>query len=787
MDKIKIENITKTFNPHSRNKNMVLKNISFELPNKGLIAIYGKSGSGKTTLLNIIGGLEKPDRGNIYIDGEDVSKKMDKIRNQKIGFIFQNYYLESGYRISEIMQNSLHIAGIYDKAEIESRTKKVLELVGMERYKNKLGDALSGGQKQRVAIARALIKGSSIILADEPTGNLDASNTTRVMEILKSVSKTRLVVLVTHELSLIKKYADSYIKMIDGSLVNEPIQDDELMNLANDFVGKETSIAIDDKLDSSFKTNNDFQSHSKEKDILFAESKTKNSGKLFRFKSILKSRFINKEYKQVSLTSVFKQIFIVVMAIVMCFLTLTLFDSLRNNIAHKPYSGDSVYTNMDSYQEIRRLDNTLYDSIDFYEARYAKGIFSYNNLQSLPNINVEYIPKRIGSNKMVLENKLAYGRLPEKNEVLVTRSIVNRVKEEIRIKELEDDSSFALMLFEKKYRISGIVEENELVVYMNDVDYVNYLGIYNEIQLIDNTKLFYKSGFLDEKTGVTINHFTAEICLYEDGVLELENNQSIIEINRNSIYLMMNDTTQADYNIELANKTLLNSPEYVYIKDSYPMYVRQFKLTRSAMTTDIKIYVTVEALNDIFAYIAPNLDSLGSDSNYYFELKTTSKEQLIQLKKRLSERGIYQVKIQQLYDDMQEELIENTLSKLVIYFVVILLLYLLYYFIEKSGSVTRTKEYGVFRAIGVTKTNLLYKETINVIFSNILIYIATFVLVIGLLCLRYYVGNIEFIGFIGITMITFLISVVLMLFISLIPYLFVLYKTPTKILSSYDI
>ena len=158
---IKIENIGKVFNARSRNRNAVLKDVSFELPDRGLVAIFGKSGSGKTTLLNIIGGLDKQDKGKIYIDGENVAGKVDKIRNAKIGFIFRNYYLERGYTIAEIMRNAMHIAGFKDEEEIKRRTEEVLTLVDMERFKNKQGDALSGGQKQRVAIARALIKAST--------------------------------------------------------------------------------------------------------------------------------------------------------------------------------------------------------------------------------------------------------------------------------------------------------------------------------------------------------------------------------------------------------------------------------------------------------------------------------------------------------------------------------------------------------------------------------------------------------------------------------------------------
>ena len=220
---IKIENIGKVFNPHSRNRNEVLKGVSFELPENGLVAIYGKSGSGKTTLLNILGGLEKQDSGKIYIDGKDISGNVDKIRNSKIGFIFQNYYLESGYTIAEIMRNAMLIAGFRDEKEIERRTHEVLNIVDMERFKNKQGDALSGGQKQRVAIARALIKGADIILADEPTGNLDAENTLKVMDILKRISKSRLVVLVTHEITLIEKYADSHIKIVDGRIAEDDV------------------------------------------------------------------------------------------------------------------------------------------------------------------------------------------------------------------------------------------------------------------------------------------------------------------------------------------------------------------------------------------------------------------------------------------------------------------------------------------------------------------------------------------------------------------------------------
>ena len=137
---IRVENIKKTFNPHSKNKNQVLKGVTFDLPDKGLVAIYGKSGSGKTTMLSILGGLERPDSGRIIIDDEDVTKTIDHVRNEKIGFIFQNYYLERGYTIEEIMVNAMYIAGFNDNDEIKRRCDEVLKIVDLERFKNKPAD-----------------------------------------------------------------------------------------------------------------------------------------------------------------------------------------------------------------------------------------------------------------------------------------------------------------------------------------------------------------------------------------------------------------------------------------------------------------------------------------------------------------------------------------------------------------------------------------------------------------------------------------------------------------------
>ena len=831
---IRIENIGKVFNAHSRNRNEVLKGVSFELPEKGFIAIYGKSGSGKTTLLNIIGGLDRQDSGKIYIDGENVAGKVDKIRNAKIGFIFQNYYLERGYTIAEIMRNAMHIAGFKDEGEIERRSEQVLTLVDMERYKNKQGDALSGGQKQRVAIARALIKGADIILADEPTGNLDAQNTVKVMEILKEISKTRLVVLVTHEITLIKNYADSYIQIVDGQLVEnaslgevfdyeteanniyvdenaarafaaegldielfgDPITEKDKIQIINEkgelYIKAGKNVTVLDNTSERRLVFRGTETDEREARrtgaaVSFAKSDTKHNGRLFSFKSIFRLFRSGGEEKVYSTANIFKQIFIVVMAVAMCFFSFFAFEAMNTVVQNKPLGENSVYASMSSYSEIRRLNEDLYENIDFFEMNYAEGDFAYNNLQSLSGISAQYAPKSLSMDETEESIGLQFGEMPQEKEVLITRGLAETLKNELRLKELQSDNSLTLMLFEKDYRISGIVAGNEPYVYMNRADYVNFLGVYKEISFTDSSNLFFKPEFIDAETLSTVNSFTAEICLYEGNTLDLANNQSVVEINRNSVYMMMSDTTQADYSIEVANKTLLNTPELIYVTDSYPMYVRQFQLTRDVMTTDIRIYVTEETLNNIFAYISPNLDALGSDSGYYFEINTTGGEQLAKLNQRLSDRGVAAVDIQSLYDKENDEIIQAAVSNLRIFLVVAVLMYLIYFFIEKSGSVRNSKEYGIYRAIGVNRSNLLFKETVSACVNNLIGYLAAFIVVVVLMSVRYFTGNIAFGVFVGIAAATFAASALLMVGVSLIPYLFVLWQTPAQILARYDI
>lgn len=216
---IRIQGLHKYFNKNRQNEIHVINDVSLELPERGMVAIFGKSGCGKTTLLNVIGGLDGFESGALTIGGEDIRGNTDVIRNQYIGYIFQNYNLQKTESCFENVADALRLCGMDDASEIKTRVRAALCNVGMEKYAFRTPDTLSGGQQQRIAIARAIVKNPRIILADEPTGNLDEANTVMIMDLLKEIAKDHLVLLVTHEANLVDFYCDSVIELSDGRVV----------------------------------------------------------------------------------------------------------------------------------------------------------------------------------------------------------------------------------------------------------------------------------------------------------------------------------------------------------------------------------------------------------------------------------------------------------------------------------------------------------------------------------------------------------------------------------------
>ena len=226
---VRLEHVNKFFNRRKKNEIHVINDTTLQMESKGLVALLGPSGCGKTTLLNVIGGLDKVGSGNVYINGQKLTGrragKVDQIRNLNVGYIFQNYNLVDSMTVFDNVAIALKMVGVKDKKEIEEKVNYVLEKVGMYRYRNRYADMLSGGERQRVGIARAIVKNPAIVIADEPTGNLDSKNTLEVMNIIKAISEDKLVILVTHEEQLAEFYASRIIRILDGKVISDEIND----------------------------------------------------------------------------------------------------------------------------------------------------------------------------------------------------------------------------------------------------------------------------------------------------------------------------------------------------------------------------------------------------------------------------------------------------------------------------------------------------------------------------------------------------------------------------------
>lgn len=226
---ILLENVDKIYQKNGDVKVIALKNVSLSIKQGELVAITGPSGSGKSTLMNILGLLDQPDSGKYTMDDQEVSKlsidKLAKLRNEKIGFVFQSFNLLP--RTSALENVELPL--IYtDHTNIKERALNALRIVGLEDRASHNPNELSGGEQQRVAIARALVNDPDIILADEPTGNLDTKVGLEIMEIFQNLnSEGKTIILITHNRKL-AEHANRIIRIVDGKIENDEMWKESL-------------------------------------------------------------------------------------------------------------------------------------------------------------------------------------------------------------------------------------------------------------------------------------------------------------------------------------------------------------------------------------------------------------------------------------------------------------------------------------------------------------------------------------------------------------------------------
>ncbi len=253
---LELINVTKKYTDDKSEHITALENVSLSLPDTGLVIITGTSGCGKTTLLNILGGLDRPTSGEVHYEDVRIDNKNEKwwdaFRGYHLGFIYQDFNLLENMTVRENIQLPLSLQNT-DVKTMRNRVHEISDELGLNEYMNKKTGKLSGGQKQRVAIARALVTGSDIILADEPTGNLDRENSVNVFKLLKKIASKRLVVVVTHDATLAGEYADRLIHISYGNIESDNIIEENknvktegisFLNNSNSVENKKTRLSL---------------------------------------------------------------------------------------------------------------------------------------------------------------------------------------------------------------------------------------------------------------------------------------------------------------------------------------------------------------------------------------------------------------------------------------------------------------------------------------------------------------------------------------------------------------
>ena len=226
---VELVNVVKVYRLGEGVEVPALRGVSLKINKGEFVSVQGPSGSGKTTLLNMIGGLDKPTKGRVIIDGVDITnlgeKELAHFRREKIGFIFQTYNLVPLLTALENVELPMMLSGKFSESEVRRRAEELLALVGLEKRMHHRPTQLSGGEQQRVAIARALANEPAIILADEPTGNLDQVSGQRIINLMKNLNETlnQTFIIVTHD-PMVAEQTERKFYLVDGKIYNKPLK-----------------------------------------------------------------------------------------------------------------------------------------------------------------------------------------------------------------------------------------------------------------------------------------------------------------------------------------------------------------------------------------------------------------------------------------------------------------------------------------------------------------------------------------------------------------------------------
>ena len=806
---IKIEKVNKYFNRFRRNSNHVINNTTLTLEDTGLVALLGPSGSGKTTLLNAIGGLDKVNSGKIFINGKKITGhniyRIDKLRNLNIGYIFQDYKLVDNMSVYDNVALSLRTIGIKDKKEIDKRVTYVLESVGMYRYRKRPASMLSGGERQRVGIARAIVKNPNIIIADEPTGNLDSKNSLEVMNIIKKISEDRLVILVTHEVNLAKFYASRIIEIEDGKVVNDYINDHEdnldysidnniylkdmresdNLNLGIDvyrdkntdldieIVLKGNNIFIRSKNDrkievvddnSSIEFINDHYKTMAKKDldsIKFDFSVLENKKKL-KYSSIFNPiTFISNGFTKVLNYSLIKKLLLIGFFLSGFFIMMSASRIAANLTVHDKDFVDTnknyirVNTNkttIDDYNKISNLENVNYVLLGNSNVTFTLKVDDYYQTSKI-NATIE---GSLASIDMITKDDLILGRMPENDhEIVIDKMVISNLKNNmetakmiglIHNKDFLDRTVSITNL--NDFKIVGICDLESPSIYTDKNNFIDI--VYNNV---DSGSISISTDYqTDETSEYQYYMLFSNRVYYVEGRWPDNDYEVMINVNEKEIYQLNKEINKKINGVKLKVVGYYNSIDNIdkYLVNNNMMRLRLITKSKNMMVYSNDKEATLNSLLEM---------GYNAEDSYQF-----SRNKFIKGREKATNVAI-----------------TSSIVVLAISLIEIILML-------RSSFLSRIKEVGIYRAIG------LKKKDIYIMFSGEIIAITTFTSLPGILLSAYIFNQISHIKYLTreflvnqhIVILAIILIYAFNLLCGLLPVIFTLRKRPAEILSRVD-
>ena len=831
---LEINAVNKYFHKGRKNQIHVINNTTLQLEDKGLVALLGPSGCGKTTLLNAIGGLDKIKSGSISINNQKIStrkiSRVDKLRNSNIGYIFQDYKLIEHLSVYDNVAIVLKMKGIKDKSEIKEKVEYVLEKVGMLRYKKRPANMLSGGERQRVGIARAIVKSPNIILADEPTGNLDSKNTLEIMKIIKSISQERLVILVTHEQDLAKFYASRIIEIEDGRIVKDyenelnseldyrQDSDFYLKDFSNHLYLEPSPIPEDSsqKQSSNFENNHvDIQVFSNQEVDLQLTIVIKNGNIYLKSENSTTKievvdenssiEFIDDHYQKLEKQQAFNYQFD--------------FDKLSCNTKKKNYAsifnlGTLIKNGFKRVIDFPILKKVLLAGF-FLSAMFI--MYSVSSIaatltideQDFVDVNKSYISIQQG--KVSVENYLQYEQLENINDILPGNS---KITLSISLEKYYQTQNRKANITGSLTNLNQITEKDIVLGKMPEtateiaIDKMTLERALNDNDLFQMVGIMEVEDFLNKTIPVQyMDPFTIV------GITDTSNPSIYIPSN-SMINVIANNTQKAeDYYYGYYQEE--SSTEEIIL--DYNLYQNKINLTKGRFPiNDYEVIVSTSnaeqmplnkeinlKINDKKLTVVGYYDS-SEGYSYYFVNPTMIKYQVINSSKTITvstqNKAVVLEKLQDeklnakdCYEESRKDYLQQRKEDIKVTLSVsgiILLISLIEIFLMiRSSFLSRIKEIGIFRAIGVKRIDI-YK-----MFAGEIIAITTLASVPGLLLMAYILSILSKIkyltNYIMITPSLIIASFIFVYLFNLIIGLFPVYNTirkrPAEILSRYDL